>query len=137
MPYTAYRLDPDWLREETQAKRSALKQNRGLSNLLGFGLSVVAQRLRADPLRYRDYGPYWWALKEALNRGGYVMGSEDGDAEIAALYCGADDTETLVAAEAFREDYLDTFFVGTNRFVLDPESGEWWTLFDEEMEARA
>jgi len=133
---TEYRYDAEALSAETQAKRDALRENRGLSDLLGFGLSVVAGRLKANPQRYLDYGPYWWALKDALNRNGYGFGSET-DLGIAAEYRGGDDTETLVAADIFREEYLASSIVGTRRFVLDPDAGEWWTLFDEEMEERA
>lgn len=131
--YTAYRYDPQALSERTQAKRAALKANRGMSDLLGFGLSVVDKRLRADPRRYLDYGPYWWALKDALKRAGYAYG-EDTDVELAGAYRGADDAETLVAADIFREELLASSIVGTRNFVLDTDSEEWWTLFDSDME---
>lgn len=131
---TAYRYDSEALTAQTKAKREALRANRGLSDLLGFGLSVVDQRLRADPARYLDYGPYWWALKDALRRRGYAYG-DDTDVALAGEYRGADDTETLVAADIFREELLATSIIGQRDFLLDPEAAEWWTLWDDDMEA--
>ena len=116
------------------AERAAnLRKNRGFSNLLGFGLSVVADRLKKDPRRYRDYGPWWPALKELMNRNGYTLG-EQSDPMIARAYRFDEDVETLVAADEFRTAYLKTNIVYTNQFLLDADSPDFWTLYDEDME---
>ena len=131
--FTEYRFAPEFLAAKVAERAAALKANRGMSDLLGFGLGVVRDRLAKDPRRYLDYGPYWWALKEALNARGADLG-EQSDPLVAKVYRGATETETMIAADEFRTDYLRTQAVGTNRFVLDGSTGEWWTLVDEDME---
>ena len=133
MNFTEYLPDANQLATETAKMSESLRTNRGDGvNLLPFALSVINQRLQKDPMRYLDYGPFWWALKIALGRGGYDYGA-DGDMEIAAAYRGSNDAETVVAAEGFSELYLSTQFVGTREHQIN-DSGEWWTLYDEDME---
>lgn len=134
--FTEYKFDADAVESLVTEKAQNLRQNRGLSDLLSFGLSIVVQRLKKDPLRYRDYGPYWPELKNALRRGGYDLGDKS-DPLVAAEYKGRTDTHTLVMAEEFRNLYLATMPVYTNQFALDGETGEMWTLFDEDMEQKA
>lgn len=130
--FTELKFDPELLKVATAEKINNLEKNRGTRDLLGFGAQVIADRLKKNPLRYRDYGPYWWALKDVLNRVGMTLGDQS-DPLVAYEYRGFSDTETLVAAEMFRDAYIKTSIVGTNRFNLDA-SGEWYTLYDPDME---
>ena len=95
---------------------------------------VVADRLNKDPRRYRDYGPWWPALKIVMNRNGYSLGDQS-DPLIARAYSFDEDVETLIAADEFRTTYLKTFIIYSNQFVLDSSSGEFWALYDSDMEA--
>ncbi|MDF0607200.1 hypothetical protein HZU77_016410 [Neisseriaceae bacterium TC5R-5] len=135
MPFTEYRFDPTMIKSLVAERAAALRANRGLSDLLSFGLSVVAERLQKDPRRYRDYGPYWPALKKVMNEAGYTLG-EQSDPLIAQAYRGESAVETLIMADEFRTQYLAQTIVYTNQFMLDGESGEVWTLYDEEMELK-
>ena len=60
--------------------------------------------------------------------------ADQADLLVMAEYQGEADSVTLVMADAFRSDYLREFPVGTNRFMRDGDNGEWWTLFDADME---
>jgi len=133
MAYTEYKYDQDAIAALAETRAANLRANRGFSNLLTFGLSVVAGRLQQDPRRYRDYGPWWWALKDVMNRNGYSLGQQS-DPLIARAYRFDEDVHTLIAADEFRTAYLKTHIVYTNQFLLDAGSGEFWTLFDEDME---
>ena len=113
-------------------KKQNLKASRGLSDLLGFCLKIVNDRLSKDKRRYRDYGVYWWALKEALAKAGYRFG-DNTDSLIKAEYIGKNNTETLMMAERFRDEYLAENLKYTNQFMVN-ESGEFYTLFDGDME---
>ena len=130
--YTEYKFDKEIIQALVAERAAALRKNRGFSNLLGFGLSVVAERLHKDRQRYRDYGPWWPALKDILNRNGYALG-EQSDPLIASQYRFDEDVETLIAADEFRSHYLKTQFIYSNQFSLD-ESGTFWTLYDADME---
>lgn len=72
---------------------------------------------------YFKFGPYWWALKAVLSAGGYHYGSHM-DGLVASAYCvkdengNIDDLLTITAAFAFRDHYLETYFIGTNQFEL-------------------
>ena len=97
-------------------------------------LRVVGQRMLRAPQQYIEFGPFWWAVKAALASAGYKFG-DLGDPLVAAEYCGATPSETLVAAEAFKDFYRAKFFVGTANFDLD-DSGEDYLLDDPDMKAR-
>jgi hypothetical protein len=133
MGFTEYLFDADAIRELAAERAANLRANRGLSDLLGFGLSVVRQRLAKDSRRYRDYGPYWWALKDVLRRNGLDLGAQS-DPLMMQTYRGASDVETLVMADEFRTMYLGTFILGTNQFYLDADESDPWTVFDSDME---
>ncbi len=133
MPFTEYRYDAELIKALVAERAASLRANRGFSNLLRFGLGVIAQRLDRDRRRYRDYGPYWFALKDALNAAGYNLGQQS-DPLVKAVYRGADDTETLVMADQFRTDYLKRFMIYSNQFMLDADSGDMWELYDGDME---
>jgi hypothetical protein len=136
MNYTEYTFDPAWVAAEVSQKRTSIKANLGAgADLLKFGLNVVAGRIAKDPKRYRDYGPYWWALKALLNVHGHSYGSND-DAMMRDFYSGRSPVETLVMAEAFREEYLKTNLKYANQFVLDGEAGNLVEIVDGDMEGR-
>jgi len=133
MAYSEYKFDQDAIAALAEQRAVNLRANRGFSNLLAFGLGVIAKRLKEDPRRYRDYGPWWWSLKEVMNRNGYNLGSQS-DPLIARTYRFDKDVQTLIAADEFRTAYLKTNIIYTNQFLLDADSAEFWTLFDEDME---
>lgn len=133
MAYTEYKFDKDAIKALAAERAAGLRANRGFSNLLGFGLGVVAERLQKDPRRYRDYGPYWWALKDAMNAGGYTLGDQS-DPLIKRFYQGDTPEETLIAADEFRTAYLASNIVYTNQFLLDAGSPDFYTLYDADME---
>lgn len=133
MAYTEYKFDKDTIKALVAERAAGLRVNRGFSNLLGFGLGVVAERLQKDPRRYCDYGPYWWALKDAMNAGGYTLGDQS-DPLIKRAYQGDSAEETLIMADEFRTAYLASNIVYTNQFLLDAGSPDFYTLFDKDME---
>jgi len=132
--YTEYLFPKEWVSEEIAAKQASIKANLGESaDLLRNGLNVIAGRLKKDPMRYRDYGPYWWAIKALLRGAGVSYGSSDNPI-MRETYKGALPIETLVIAEAFREMYLATFLKYSNQFILDAESGEIVEITDGDMD---
>lgn len=133
MTFTEYKFDPAFIKATVEERQTNLAANRGFSNLLRFGLGLVSDRLQQDPRRYLDYGPYWPALKEAMNAVGYNLGSQS-DPLVKKEYCGETDVETLIMADEFRTEYLKTQMIYTNQFMLDGETGEFWTLYDSDME---
>lgn len=133
MRYTEYKFDRDFIKALVAERSANLRANRGFSDLLGFGLGVIAGRLQRDPRSYRDYGPWWPALKEVMNKNGYSLGDRS-DPLIAREYRFDEDVETLIAADEFRTAYLQTFIIYSNEFMLDADSGESWVLYDEDME---
>lgn len=133
MAFTEYLFDPEKIKAQVESRTKSLRENKGFSDLLGFGLKVINDRLAKDRRRYRDYGPYWFALKEIMNASGYNLGDQS-DPIVKAAYHGDSDVETLVMADEFRTEYLATTIVYTNQFMLDGKNGESWVLFDSDME---
>lgn len=132
MRYTEYKFEPSFVAERLATYKSNLVKFTGKTDLIENGVRVMLDRLREDPKRYVDYGPYWWALKDVLARhGGFP--AEHYERTLMGEYCGQTDEETIVVAEEFRRDYLDHFFVYTDEFVLDGETNEVWRLYDPDM----
>lgn len=132
--FTEYKFEPQAIEALVAQKQARLKANQGVSDLLGYGLGVVARRLAKDPARYLDYGPYWWALKDVLNRAGYDYGQES-DTLLREAYRGESDLHTMVMADQFRTEFLAENMVGTSKFQLSAEGGEC-ILFDQDMAQR-
>ena len=132
MEFDLIACDPQALDAEVARTSAALKANRGLSDLAGHGVGVVARRLQLDRLRYRDYGPMWWAVKDVLRQAGHPVGDES-EPELVRLFSGATPAHTLVWAGAFRAQNLRTHAVGTSRFVVSRD-GDAYDLFDPDME---
>ena len=133
MAYNEYKFDKEIIKTLVEERAAALRANRGFSNLLAFGLGVVAERLGKDPRRYRDYGPYWWALKDALKAGGYQLGDQT-DPLVKRAYRGESDVETLIMADEFRSADPTSNMIYTNQFLLDASSPDFWVLHDADME---
>lgn len=132
--FTELKFDPAMIDGLVAGKKASLKANKGFSDLLGYGLGVVSRRLAKDPARYLDYGPWWWSLKGVLNANGYNYGAES-DSLVAAEYRGRTDEETLVLADQFRSEWLESAQLGTANFRLS-EEGEDYILSDLDMQER-
>ncbi len=133
MAFTEYRFDKNMIKALVAERSANLLANSGHCNLLSFGVGVVAQRLSKDARRYRDYGPYWWALKAVMHANGYDFGKQS-DPFISQAYRGETDEATLIMADEFRTMYLKSYIVYTNRFMLDADNPEFYVLYDEDME---
>lgn len=134
--FTEFKFNSEAIKELASEKAANLKANKGYSDLTGFALSVISKRLAKDPMRYRDYGPYWWAIKDALRDEDAGMGSND-DMAVRAAYSGESLLDTVIMADQFRDFYLSTWAVGTNQFSLNADSPDIYTLEDSDMESLA
>lgn len=134
--FTQYKFSPVQISDAAVATAKALSVTQPGANPAQFAGRAIAERLRARPERYLQYGPYWWAVKSALRTLGEDFGQAD-DAGIRAEYGGAFPVyAALVAGEQFREFYNANFLAGTAQFWLDNEAEESYVLFDSDMEIR-
>lgn len=133
MAFTEFQFDRKQIKEVARQRAANLMANKGVSDFEGYALGVFERRIAKERARYLDYGPYWLALKAALNEAGRNYG-EWTDPQILAAYQGDTLAETLVMADEFRSHYLATYPVGTRQLMLDGESGDTWTLLDPDME---
>jgi len=136
MNFTRYKFEPAAVSADIEAKRAAVKANKGLSDFAGFAAGVIRTRLQETPAKYREFGPYWWALKKVLNDAGADFG-DTFDVIVGNEYRGSTPEATMVMAEGFKDIYRATFFKGNNLFTLDEEGVEQYELFDPDMETRA
>ena len=115
------------------AELLAAVRERGQDPLPLF-VSSFAKRLSADRRRYSDYGPYWWALKDVMNRNGHALGDQS-DPLVMAQYAGQDDLQTLWMADQFRERYfIGKMAVYNNRFALGMDGEPDYILWDADMD---
>lgn len=135
MSYELSRIDPGQAARRAGELAAGLVANRGVSDLLGYGLGVVGRRLQRNRLDYLRHGPYWWALKEQLRAAGQDVGDYT-DATLAEVYRGETPVITLVMADAFRERMMSSRPVGARDFDLS-EGEPVYILFDPDMEDKA
>lgn len=133
MAFTEHRFNREQVKASAAQLAANLEAKRGPTDFLEFAAGVIAERLERDRASYRWYGPWWWSLKDVLRRAGHDYGTQS-DPLVRRAYRFDDDAETLVAADGFRNWYMATQFVGNNRFVLDPATGEHYDLWDADME---
>lgn len=134
--FTQYKFSPLQVSDAAQAAARTLAAAQPGMAPAAFAARTIADRLRANPAAFLQYGPYWWAVKRALRDLGEDFGAAD-DALIRAEYAGTFyPYDALVAGEQFREFYLATFLAGTSQFWLDMDAEESYVLFDQDMEVR-
>lgn len=129
-----YLFDPELLAKKTATTKKSLTTNQPAADFVEFASSVIHDRLKKDIQRYRVYGVYWWALKDVLARQGYNMGAETDDS-IAGTYKGANDAETLVAADMFYLEMSNKVPVDNIRWTIDNRRDDY-VLYDADMEER-
>lgn len=129
-----YLFDPEFLTTKTLATQKSLAKNKPDADLTEFAAGIIYDRLKKDIQRYRVYGVYWWAIKDVMARLDYDMGDETNE-ELASLYRGANDAETLVAADMFYLDMSNKVTVDNNRWTPDNRKPDY-VLYDADMEER-
>ncbi len=134
--HNAWKMDREAIKERTEEFEKELQENNPGADLLTTGIGAIKWRLDKRPLSYRQYGPYWWALKKLLINAGVAAGDTVMDEELAAEYRGESDLETLIMADAFREIVLRMFLCDNNQYQLD-DGEEPWVLIDDEYERLA
>lgn len=133
--FNRYLIDDELAAGELRTKKAELFENRGLSDFEGFAAGMLGRRMLNHPEQYIEFGPYWWALKEALARRGHDFGSDAAPA-LAAAYKGNSDGETFIKAEIFKDLYRQNWAVGTNVFDLSLSGESPYELIDSDMQDR-
>lgn len=130
-----YLFEPEFLTEITLAAQQSLAANKPEANFTEFAAGVIYERLKTNIERYRVYGVYWWALKDVLRRQGYDVGDVT-DVDMAGKYKGANDDETIVAADTFYLDMSNKVSVDNTRWTIDNRRPDF-ILYDADMEKRS
>lgn len=128
-----YQFNPQYLADKTAETQASLAQNKPDADFVEFAADVIYQRLKKNIRHYRQYGPYWWALKDVLRRQDYNVGDET-DSYIERIYRGIDDAQTIVAADMFYEDMAS--MVTADNMDWQLSDTEEYRLWDEDMELR-
>lgn len=132
--FTSFKITAEEVAPMLQAMRAGFAASGRAGTFEDNAVRVIRARLAASPLSYLEFGPYWWAVKQALNEAGAALGNA-GEPMVAAEYRGASLAETLVMGEAFKDTYRASYFTGTRAFDLG--DGEQYELTDPDMEQRA
>lgn len=131
-----YFIEAQEAENEAAALAASLAQNTGETDFVAHAADVITRRLKGQPLKYREFGMYWPALKKLLNDHGADLGEDLIDDEVGKIYTYDKPAALIAAAEGFKDFYRETWAVGTNAFIIDDE-GKNWTLFDDDMETRS
>lgn len=120
-----------------EVRQSYEKNRKDDTPFFEFALNRLYQRIKNDPIRYRAFGMYWWAVKAIFIKHGFDFGitnfGQDTDDETKELYSGITDEQTLVIADDFWWDMYESYVKGNNEYDLDNQGGIY-ILRDDEME---
>ncbi len=135
--YTAFKIDRAAL--DSHIETMMAETGRSAEDCAKVAVDSVAENLRSRPIRYRRFGPYWYAVKAALAAGGHDFGEETNAAMVKAY--GHFDGEsiavlpTIVAGDDFYQLSRETYFDGNNEFTLTNDTEEPpFVLVDLDME---
>lgn len=131
--FTEYLYDKKAVQAQIVKSMATLKRTQKTDDWLGFAVPFVSRWLKRDPSHYLEFGPYWWAFKKLLIAKGLANGTAM-DEEVAAVYKGETDIETLAMCAKFMDFYRSYFFVGTRTFMLDPDDPVPYRLYDPDYE---
>lgn len=134
MRFVNFKIPADRLAAELSRLQAGFAASGKAGSFEENAARVIGARLRARPQAYLEFGPYWWAIKMALNDAGQAWGDR-GDPLVAMEYRGDSVAATLVAGELFADMARAMYFVGHSAWDL-ADDGEVYELFDPDMEAR-
>lgn len=125
---TPYELD-----EQVKSfENSLIEKGKKPEDLLKISCNNIANRLKNDPARYREYGAYWWAVKLILKEQGYDFGDANNPA-LAEQFGMKNPIRTLIAGELYKDAYCNFYLKGNTQFTL--KDGAEYTLYDPDMES--
>ncbi len=103
-------------------------------------IESFAKALRAAPLQYRCFGPYWWIFKAALLEAGEAGFGSGMDAEWRDDLDYGSPSLNLLAAYAYYDSAFERGLLYSNAHTLTPAEGDGvveYVLVDEDMETLA
>lgn len=127
------RLSDDELKKLTAWTIEKFKANTGRDDIVQFVVDYIAERLRKYPYCYREFGLYWWSIKDLLKRYGYDFGRNT-DKSLIKYYSFDSDEELVVMAERFKDYYTANFFKGSNQFIITGREEKPYLLNDSDID---
>ena len=129
-----YLFDPKDVAKKAEKSRDTFSKKQPDTDFTEFAAGVIYERLKDNIQNYRMYGPYWWALKDVLQRQGFNVGDEM-NRELKAQYAQASDAETIQAADMFYLKMSGKVLKGHNRWTIQDNKPDY-VLYDADMEER-
>lgn len=101
-------------------------------------LGSFAGQVRARPLAYRSFGPFWWPLKRLMIEAGEFPGTLPDADEVARISFGRADLD-VAAAFAYSEYASANQIEMSTTITVDTEDGDTidYLLNDDELESTA
>jgi hypothetical protein len=101
-------------------------------------VSGIAAILRNTPLAYRNYGVWWWGIKDLLERHDYDFG-DDQERPTLSRFSYDDDIYLLAAAWAYQQHIIDNGYLHLQVHKFEVDSDEYneveYSLEDTDLEA--
>lgn len=95
-------------------------------------LHGIKDMLNADPLTYRHYGAYWWAIKDLLISNGLLSGESD-EATTREHWKFDDPIYTLCAAWAYHQHQIESMVIQPHLHAYDVD-GETYEYALEDLD---
>ena len=101
---------------------------------------VVYAYVKRRPDAFLSLGVYWWAVKDILQQRGFDLAGHIESPAMVDLYSvkhpdgSTHPQATMLAAFEFRDWYFEHYFEGNRSFVVNDDTGDIYTLTDDEYE---
>ena len=100
-------------------------------------MPVISKHLLANPIQYRNFGPWWWIVKKNMIDAGYTPFGSEFDAEMVEAMSYPDNPDmAIIAGMAYYEASLENQFVGqATHVIVDNGEDVEYLVYDADAEA--
>lgn len=113
----AFLYDVEELKTEANALAEKYKKNTGHSDFVRCAVDEIADRIMAEPIRYREYGVYWPSICALFRKYGKEV-SQHIDSEMERIYKYDDEALLIAAAERMADWNRKNLPQGASEFDL-------------------
>lgn len=109
--------------------------NDNLESWMKAIIPLTAKHLKLNPIQYRNYGPYWWVMKQAMIDAGFAPFGFDIDAEMFEAMADPDTSFSVFRAMLYYDYSTENDFIGrATHTIMDNGEDVEYTIYDSDAE---
>lgn len=118
--------------------RDEALEEQSESEMIQAHAQSIARIIKDDPLKYRSYGPYWWAIKAILEDHDIEFGDDD-EPVTREHFNYESEVDLLCAAWAYQQYTIDAggLYNNIHSFTGDDDEPFDYSIEDTDIESMA